>query len=185
MTLKSVLSEKKSAVLGKWLDLIADTHPAGASFFKDKDRFTNPVGYTFSSETSVLYDELLQGFINPDKVSQSLDNIIKMRAVQDFSPGEAVKFIFLLKEAIRYELGKHIREKQTLEELHSFDSMIDELALRAFDVYVGCREKIYEIRVNEMRSAKEDAFRLLERITLKQEQLEDGVAGGYNGSEVT
>ena len=183
--LENSLSEKRNAILGKWLDLIADTHPAGASFFKDKDRFTNPVGYTFSSAIGVLYDELRQGVINSEKVTQSLDDIIRIRAVQDFSPGEAVRFVLLLKQAIRDELKKQIREKPVREELSRFDLMIDELALRAFDVYSDCREKIYQIRLNEMRSAKDDAFRLLERITLKREQLEDGVATGYNGSEVT
>jgi len=58
------------------------------------------VGYTISQEINVLYEELLQGRVDSDKTATSLDSIIRIRAIQDFSPHEAVSFVFLLKKAI-------------------------------------------------------------------------------------
>jgi hypothetical protein len=36
--------------------------------------------------------------------------------------------------------------------LVSFESEIDGLAMHCFDIYTRCREKIFEIRVNEVRN---------------------------------
>ena len=185
MTLKNILTDKKNSILKKWLELIADTHPAGSGFFKNKDQFTNPVGYTISTEISTLYDELLQGQAYSEKIAQSLDNIIKIRAVQDFSPSKAIGFLFLLKAVLNDELKDEIQEKLLFKELLQFNSTIDEMGLLAFDIYTSCRERIYKIQVNEIKTDRENAFRLLERIRSKSDKLEDGVADGYNRSEVT
>ena len=40
------------------------------------------------------------------------------------------------------------------------ESRIDDLALLAFDVYMNCREKLYEIKANE---AKNQVSRLLKK----------------------
>ena len=162
--LEHLLSQKRAAILKRWLGLILGTYPADSSrFFKrEKDRFVNPVGYTISLEIEALYDELLQG-MNRDKLSASLDNIIRIRSVQDFSPSQAIAFVFLLKKAIREELASEIRENQLFEELLRFESRIDQLALLAFDIYMKCREKVYEIRVNEVKAERERVFKLLER----------------------
>ena len=87
-----------------------------------------------------------------EKVCSHLDQVIRIRAVQDFSPAQAVGFIFLLKKAVREQLEKDIREKRLSEEISLFESKIDELALLSFDIYMKCREKIYEIRVNEVKN---------------------------------
>ena len=47
-----------------------------------------------------------------------------------------------------------------------FESRIDKLAFLAFDIYMKCREKVYEIRVNEIKSERENAIKLLERASL-------------------
>jgi hypothetical protein len=38
-----------------------------------------------------------------------------------------------------------------MEELSALETRIDRLALLAFDCYMKCREKIYEIRLGELR----------------------------------
>ena len=167
MVLKHLLSQKRVTMVDRWFQLILDTYPAeGAKIFKQNtDRFVNPVGYTVSREIATIYEELLQG-MNPDKLSASLDNVIRIRAVQDFVPSQAIAFIFLLKEAIRGDLESEIRENQLLGELLEFESRIDSLALFALDIYVKCREKVYELRVNEVKAEREMALKLLERVNL-------------------
>ncbi len=133
--------------------MILETYPADTSRFlkKQKDRFANPVGSAISQGIEGLFDELLQG-MDSGRVSTFLDNIIKVRAVQDFSPSQAMAFIFLLKKVIREELGGEIQEDGLAEELLRLESRIDILALLSFDIYMKCREKIYEIRVNEVKN---------------------------------
>jgi hypothetical protein len=48
-------------------------------------------------------------------------------------------------------------------ELQAFENRIDDIALLAFDIYSQCRQKIYEIRVNEV---KNQLGRLLKRANL-------------------
>lgn len=175
MTLKNLLLQKKASILERWFDLILETYPAGTSkaLKREKDRFANPVGHTISREIRTLYDGLMQG-ISTDHLSSSLNNIIKIRSVQDFPPSQAIGFIFLLKRATREVLEKRIQEKQVLGEWLEFQSRIDRLALLAFDIYMECREKICEIRVNEAKAQREMAFRLLERMNVIKEEPEEG-----------
>jgi len=50
--------------------------------------------------------------------------------------------------------------------LVAFESKIDGLALRCFDIYNQCRQKIFEIRVNEVRN---ESSRLLKMAGLVYE----------------
>ncbi|MDH5202873.1 MAG: RsbRD N-terminal domain-containing protein [Nitrospirota bacterium] len=171
MSLEELLLEKKPIIVKKWFHLILETYPADASQFlkKQKNQFANPVGHTISHGIKDLFEELLKG-MNPDKISPLLDTIIRIRAVQDFSPSKAVAFIFLLKKVVREELKREIKEHQLSDELVKFDSMIDDLALLAFDIYMQCREKIYELKTNELKNM---TFGLLKRANLIYEIQEE------------
>ena len=86
-----------------------------------------------------------------NNISLYLDNIIRVRAIQDFSPSQAVGFIFGLKRIVREELESEIQEGASSKEWAEFESKIDGLALLCFDIYAACRQKIADIRVNEVR----------------------------------
>ncbi len=182
--LEDVLKQKKKSIVGKWLDLIADLYPAGAKFLAEKDQFTNPVGYILSSEPPILFDQLLADQVESEESLVALKNILQSRAVQDFSPGESIKFIFLLKHAIRDELKGRVKENGISDELVLFEDRIDRLACQAFGVYTSCRERINDIRIMEIRRDRDNAFRYLERMEKSRAKLEDGTVSSYNGSEV-
>jgi len=133
---------------------------------KQKDPFANPVGSTILEGIEGLYDELMKegGFT---KASFFLENITRVRAVQDFSPSAAIAFVPFLKKLIRDELPGDTGENHLLEDLWGFDSRIDQLTLLAFDIYMACREKLYEIRVNEIKNR---SARVLERLHSAQEE---------------
>ncbi len=165
MNLKQHLIEKKPAILKTWFDAVAETYPKDTAGFlkKQKAQFTNPVGYTISEGIEGLFDALLQGMI-PENVSMFLDSIIRIRAIQDFNPSGALSFIFQLKIVMRKELGNEVLKQQGIaEELVVFESAIDDLALFSFDIYMKCREKIYELKANEARNM---TFRLLQQARL-------------------
>ncbi len=164
MKLKALLNEKRSTILKRWFDLVLDTYPAETSLLlkNKKDRFANPVGSIIFEGIENIFDEILQG-INPERVSPFLDNIIRVRAVQDFLPSQATSFIFLLKDVIRQELSKEIRHDGIAEELFELESQIDNLAKLSFDIYMNCREKIYELKAMELNN---QTYSLLKRAKL-------------------
>jgi hypothetical protein len=164
--MQDLLKKSKAAILERWFDLILETYPANtaAMMRRDKNQFTNPVSSTLSREIDVLFKNLCEGS-QDEKCQASLDSILKIRSVQDFSPSKAVGFIFLLKRAIGETLKNEICKGSVMDEWIKFQSKIDDLALQAFDIYMECREKICEIRIQQARTEKEMAFRMMERMT--------------------
>ncbi len=179
MNIENILAEKRPTILEKWLDLILATYPADAArFFKEqKNQFANPVGSTIAEEVKNLFDEVVQG-TNPDQVSQFLENIVRIRAIQDFTPSQALRFLFSLKSVIRAELAPDVRKYQLFDELLTIESRIDELALLSFDIFLKCREKIYEIRTTDLRNK---TYLLLKRAKLVHEIQEDESDGKDGG----
>jgi len=174
MKLSTFLSAKRSVILEKWFEEILDTYPSATSSFlkKQNDPFTNPVGQNILHGIEGLFDELLH-WVRPDKASPFLDNIIRIRAIQDFTPSQAISFIFSLKKVIREELkndpglnsiqNNSGLENRIAEELLTLEDKIDGLALLAFDIYMKCREKIYDLKANEVKNM---TFGLLKRAKL-------------------
>ncbi len=182
--LEVFLTQQRKSILGKWLELIADSYPAGSKFLMDKDQFTNPIGYMLSSETPILFDQILADQIESKESLTALTHILQSRAVQDSSPGESVSFIFWLKDAIRSELKGRLKEKGMTDELVALENRIDQLACQAFTVYTTCRERINDIRIMEIKRDRDNAFRLLDRMEKRRSKLEEGAGTSYNGSEV-
>lgn len=159
MNIDTLLAEKKSKIIKKWRDAVIKSYPEESHGFlkREKSQFANPVGLTISTEIETLYDEIISGD-NTEKISSCLDSIIRIRAVQDFKPSQAVAFVLQLKQIIKEELGN-----DHSDEMRILDNRIDEITLLAFDVYSACRQKISEIRVNEV---KNQVGKLLERANL-------------------
>ncbi|MEW6162703.1 MAG: RsbRD N-terminal domain-containing protein [Nitrospirota bacterium] len=164
VNLESLLTHKRSTLLKKWFNRVIETYPPETALFlrSQKDRFSNPVGSLILRGIEDIFGELLQE-IDYEKVSTFLDNIIRVRAVQDFTPSQAISFIFLLKKVIRDELEKEIKENGLSKELLALESRIDELALISFDIFMKCREKIYELKAMELNN---QTYSLLKRAKL-------------------
>lgn len=161
MSLQKLLVENKSAILSRWFDSILDTYPSDTKEFlrTKKNRFDNPVAHRISSGIEGIFSQILDD-AQVEDVSPFLDKVIRVRAVQDFPPSQALAFVFDLKRLIRKELGEEIRKDQLSGELWRLEQKIDEMGLLALDIYMKCREEIYELRVNEV---KRSVSRLIER----------------------
>ena len=153
MQLETLLELKRETILGAWRDLIVKTYPPETSGFlgKQGDPFCNPLGHAISESIGRIYDEIRTA-MDADELLRALDGIIRIRSVQDFTASEAVSFIFDLKPVIRQVVDAELSGSDTLGELTSLDSRIDRVALLAFEKYMACREKLHEIRNNEIKS---------------------------------
>lgn len=132
---------------------------------REKDRFANPVGFAITSNLETAFEQLL-GEMDPEAMNQSLDAIIRIRAVQDFKASQAVGFILLLKDALDQSLDRERLGAHDLSELLALHSRIDRTMLMAFDLYMCDREKVFDIRAREIQAR---SVKLIERLNRRVE----------------
>ena len=153
MSLEVLLAPKKKAIVQKWIDQVLDSYGSPEFFKTQKDRFANPIGSTISRGLQNLFVILVEER-ELGEAAKPLEEIIKIRAVQEFSPSSAVFFVYLLKDIVREEMSKEQNREEVLGTLSVLDSRIDKVALMAFDFYMDCRERLHRIRVNEVLSGR-------------------------------
>jgi len=175
--LKGLIQNNKSPIIKGWFEATIQTYaPDTAQFFKgQKDQFGNPVGSITSQGIAFLLDQLLDTW-DPEAVKAYLDPIIRIRAIQDFSPSQATGFILLLKKVLRDNLANELQKDANALQLLEFESKIDQLCLLAFDLYMDCKEKIYELSANETRNRTFRAFEragLITDVSSKPKKIKD------------
>lgn len=146
--------QENGEIQDRWIDRALATYPEGgaAALKAQKDRFANPIGYNIRHALTSLYKHFC-GTIELEPALAALEDLIRIRAVQEFSPADAVSFLFLLKNAIKEENSskKTAEEALGLAEWLIFEQRIDAIALRAFDMYMDSRERVFKVRINELR----------------------------------
>jgi len=144
--MRNLPEQDKDAITQEWLQQSVATYPQQTARFllREKDAFRNPVGHTLRRQLPVLTEELL-GEMDQARLSAALEGIIRIRAVQNFTASESVGFVFLLKRILREKWKGREEERAAVEE------RIDAAALIAFDLYMKCRERIYEVVADEAR----------------------------------
>ena len=101
MALSARMREKSAAIAQRWLADALAAYPAdsAAAFERQQDRFANPVGHALRVATRTAVEALAQGR-EPGEICRHLDEVVKIRAIQEFKPSEALCFVFMLKEAV-------------------------------------------------------------------------------------
>ena len=152
-SLIDALQKKKKEILSIWIDRTLDSYVSSGFFKKSRDKFANPVGANIREGLGRIF-ELLIGDEDQEKMVEPLDQVIRIRAVQDFSPAQAVAPILELKWVVKQGFANDKATHPMLSELDSFDCDVDRLALTAFDMYMECREQLYKNRVRELKSGR-------------------------------
>ncbi len=186
MNITSLLLKKKPVILRRWHDTLLHTYAAKASDFlkNQKNQFINPVGHTMHRGMEGILDELFihTGHIGQknglNKVTAYLDDIIRIRAIQDFTPSQALAFIFMLKDIVKEELGNEISEYGMYDELLHLEHEIDRLSLMSFDIYMKCREKIYDLKANEFKNMTSKLVERASEIFNSKQENTNSLKGG-------
>lgn len=156
MHLQQFLAEEKGEILPRWISAVLDSYPADAAriFKREQDRFANPVGRCADEALTRLYDLLFASGATPDfdQVGPVLEEFVKIRAVQDFSPSAAVAFVFALKKIVRAACDAKDAPTVTVAEWQDLEELLDRVAGMVFDLYMACRERLYQTRIQEIRS---------------------------------
>ena len=157
--LEKILEKNKAAIAKKWFNRAAQTYAIDtAEFLKSQtDPFANPVGNAMMTGLDGILDQLIHT-MDPKALHSHLDSIIRIRAVQAFDPSQAIAFILSLKKVLRDYLAKELIDSRLAAEFIEIESKIDQICLMAFDIYMQCREKVYQISANETRNRTFKAF---------------------------
>lgn len=165
----SIDIEKRNKIFEQWYEDIVRTYPRDSNILLNDTtkQFTNPLAYNLHLESKAIFDAIFE-----DKYLELIDkpliNILKIRAVQDFSSAEAVGFIIDLKKAFRNVLNSS--GTSYINFLQIIDDRVDKIMLKAFDIFMQVRERIYEIKANEVKNR---TFRMIERLNEKYKFLEN------------
>ncbi len=152
MALKELLQGKRKDILKGWFEIIINSYPEQTAHFlrTQGDPFQNPVGDAIHSQSEAIFDQILQG-VDRQQVAPFIDRIVRIRALQDFTPSQAMGFIMDLKKVLRQVVAKH-GDAGMWVELLAVEDQVDLTAMIAFDIFMSCREKIYELQAKEVKS---------------------------------
>ncbi len=156
--LRSFLTAREERISAAWTKRMRATLPDGGGSFPSAvgDRFRNPMGAIMQGGAEGVTRALLAG-ASREELSHRIDELIHLRAVQGLPPSRALAFIPELKDVIRKEVGEREFPAGELAEL---DRAVDDLLFLSFDVYLRCREQIFELRARSMRDR---SYKLMER----------------------
>lgn len=159
----------KATLLQKWVDMLYCAYPLGSSGFvrTSKDNFTNPIGFVTQTSLNILYDAIIGDDVDPAKVSAALTELVQLRAIQNMTPSKAVGPLTQLKSLLKQEVlsvcMKENKDSKMLEKLFDeyfiVDTRIDTLFLMALDLYSGNREKVFNLRVEEIHRSQSQVVR--------------------------
>ena len=175
MNSKTLIKEKEQEIVSKWHKAVIDSYPldSGKFLLGNKDRFANPIGYSLSEELPKIFKQLT-GEMNIELLRASLDEIIKIRAVQNFAPSEAVGFLYFLKDIVRSELKNMTIDDNLISSYFEFESRVDRALMMSFEIYLDKKMKISEIRTNEIKKRNQRMVnRLSEKYGIAEEVNDD------------
>lgn len=157
MTFIELLAANRKEIHDRWIARILAVYPQESVKFigKEKDRFKNPIGSTLQDGTTAVLDALVTGSEAED-LRDAIEGMIRLRAVQVEKASDAVTFIPALTDVVRRTLGNAV----SAEDMSRFEARMEVLLLDSFDLYMQCREKVFEIRTAALRNR---TFKLLER----------------------
>jgi hypothetical protein len=151
MKLSELLHDKKDKILSIWIDRTLDSYSSSGFFKKSHDHFANPTGANIQDGLAKIFELLLQGAAL-EEFTAPLDQVVRIRAVQEFSPSQAVVPFLELKWVIRQVLAENKKNIPPDLDMNTLDCEIDRIALAAFDIYTQCREQLYQVRIKELKS---------------------------------
>jgi hypothetical protein len=144
--LQAIITDNFQAISGEWQEAFFATYGAPDFLRRKTNQFANPVGSTISSCIEEIL-QLLQNGAKQDALRSPLDGIFHIRAVQEFTPSQALAPLLAIKSLLK----KHAPDKGVSLSVADW-STIDSMVLLAFDIYMECREQLYRAQVQEITS---------------------------------
>lgn len=165
MNITEMCLARRDAVLPRWVEGFFAAYPLESTGFlrTSSDPFANPVGKVTHEAVAVLYDAVAGADLAPETVRGALESLMRLRGVQDMAPSRAVGPLHRIKSLLRSELLPAWLEEgvsaDRLETYFALEDRVDSLVLMALDLYAGAREKVFNIRVEEVKRSQSQVVR--------------------------
>lgn len=169
MNIQEFLQKHRDTVIKEWVEVIYGTYPFDTVGFlrSQSNSFSNPVGAKTRKAAEAIVTALLAPTLESEDVSPAVDELIRVRAIQKFTPEQAMAVIFYLKNIIRKHCKPALTDMAAYQALLEVESRIDSVALLGFRVYSECRDKVQQMRVDEFKRKHSQLIRRAERILEK------------------
>jgi hypothetical protein len=151
MDLAEAFRNYKEKIIEKWVEYTLSTYGASGFFIKERDKFANPVGGNIREALNKLFPLLVSGS-DTKEFLPALEQILSIRSVQEFTPSQAVSPLNAVKHITREILSADKERRHLVDKLYDFEFAVDLAVLAAFDVYMRYRERLYQVRIAEIKS---------------------------------
>ena len=151
MKLEEAFRNYREKIVSKWVDYTLSTYGTSSFFKKERDKFSNPVGANTKEALNRLF-VLLAENEDSKEFETPLEQIMKIRAIQDFTASQAVAPLHAVKHITRDVFSKDKECENLIAELYDFEFAVDLMVLTAFDLYMRNRERLYQVRIAEIQS---------------------------------
>jgi len=114
------------------------------------DPFSNPIPHALGKGIEMLVGDLCEDEEN--NLEKGLANLGRLLGVQDMPPSQSLSFFFKLRPLV-YKLASRKRSKSIFpdDELHELQLWVEQKMLRLFDQFMIHREKIYQMKGDEIK----------------------------------
>lgn len=138
-------------IVDAWVEYALSTYSSSRFFKAEQDKFANPVGGNIRESFTQLFTVLAAGG-DAAEFTQPLEQFIIIRSVQQFSPSQALAPINAIKHVVRDIFDKDTELSHLKNDLYDFEFSVDLAVLAGFDIYMKYRERLYQVRIDEIRS---------------------------------
>lgn len=151
MDLAEGFRNHREKIVSKWVEYTLSTYISSGFFIKEHDTFANPVGGNIRQALGQLFLLLSKG-ADVKECKPHLEQIISIRSVQEFSPSQAVAPLNAVKHITREVFSADKERQHLIGELYDFEFAVDLVMLAAFDIFMHYRERLYQVRIDEIKS---------------------------------
>jgi hypothetical protein len=171
MKLQEFLTEHRARIQEKWFTRVLESYPQETVqvMKRQSDRIANPLGYVLNEMTETVLGVLID-CKGREAITAALYPAIQVRAVQDYKPSVALSPIFVLKDVVA-EVLQDKDDGTSNEAMGEMNVVMDELTHIAFDIYTECRQKLSEVKEDEL---KRNLYMLLREKNLVSENESSG-----------
>lgn len=151
MDLAEAFRNYREKIVDRWVEYTLSTYASSEFFSRERDKFSNPIGGSVREALDKLFLLLTKG-AESTEFKGPVDQLIRLRAVQDFTPSQAVAPLNAVKHITREVLAADKERAVFVKDLYDFEFAVDLAVLAAFDIYMESRERLYNVRLNEIKS---------------------------------
>lgn len=173
------LRSDKNNTVEIWFEKLVASFPEASFhyFIKHENRFTNPMGYNLYSNLKILLDCFFQNDFSSEEFTTSLEDILKLRYLQNISHYERSNIFQPLKLYILNCFEDSLDKKDILELFEYFKNFEE----CSFNKYVEIQNLIFEIQKDEFKNRY---GKILDRINQRYENQYEKIEKITNNNTV-